>query len=450
VPVFLRKFNISNGAVGFLMTLDNYVNMLIVPLMGQISDRSTRWGRRFPYIIIGAPIAALGAALIPLAAMQSLPLLIGSMLMMTLSMAFFRAPAIALLGDFFDPDVRARVNGIMGFMALFATIVAFLIGGYLYKINPFYPFVVVAIGMVLILAGLTIVLKEPETPYQSSSSDEHPSLLTTLRMLANGTNRNGALILAVLLVWLIGLTPIQAFFTLFGRVELGLNEGTVTQLQSFYPLAGMIFAIPGGYLGTHLGRRRTILICFAAIIGFFLMFLSLPSEALIGAAGFLLSDPSTWFATPALRIVIFFLMGMGGSVTVIMVNMLPLLFDTAPSGQIGRYTGLYYLFGSISAVVAPPLGGFLIDMTGSYRSIFMVAPFWLLLAFILMLFVKETKMSIIETHESSSVTDLPYTDENHKHNPSITVNGYQTNQIPKVMTQHLEEKNTSTSQMSHK
>src|SRR5690606_18967594 len=104
VPIFLSTFGLSNRLIGFLMTADNWVNLFVQPAVGVLSDRTrTRIGRRFPFILIGAPLAAVGIILIPLGATHSLPALVGAMLLMTISMALFRTPAVALLGDVFPP-----------------------------------------------------------------------------------------------------------------------------------------------------------------------------------------------------------------------------------------------------------------------------------------------------------------------------------------------------------
>jgi MFS-type transporter involved in bile tolerance (Atg22 family) len=115
----------------------------------------------------------------------------------------------------------------------------------------------------------------------------------------------------------------------------------------------------------------------------------IPPEMLRGASDFSLMAPATWTATPGIRLVILLLLGVGGAMTVVTVNALPLLFDNTPDGQIGGYTGLYYVAGSIASIIGPPLGGTLADITASYRSILMFAPFWVLLGLIVLSFVKE-------------------------------------------------------------
>jgi MFS family permease len=56
--------------------------------------------------------------------------------------------------------------------------------------------------------------------------------------------------------------------------------------------------------------------------------------------------------------------------------------------KIGAYTGLYYLFSSMSAIIGPPLFGKLIDIVG-YGVLFILALCFFLMAFICITYVKK-------------------------------------------------------------
>jgi Na+/melibiose symporter-like transporter len=61
VPIFLKEdFALSATLIGFIMTWDNYLNMFVQPIVGERSDLTyTRFGRRKPWILVGAPLAAI-------------------------------------------------------------------------------------------------------------------------------------------------------------------------------------------------------------------------------------------------------------------------------------------------------------------------------------------------------------------------------------------------------
>ena len=93
VPIFLAdKFDLSPVWIGFFMTLDNIAALFIQPPVGAWSDRiRTKWGRRIPFILIGAPITALAFGFIPMASI--LPLFVACTSTTLLSAALGASPA---------------------------------------------------------------------------------------------------------------------------------------------------------------------------------------------------------------------------------------------------------------------------------------------------------------------------------------------------------------------
>jgi MFS family permease len=64
-----------------------------------------------------------------------------------------------------------------------------------------------------------------------------------------------------------------------------------------------------------------------------------------------------------------------------------MVIDTSPSeAALGTYTGLYYVAGTLAAVVGPILNGWVIDLAGrNYDMIFVVTPAFFVLAILCML-----------------------------------------------------------------
>ena len=61
-------FALAPSLALFIMTWDNILNMFIAPWIGAKSDNTwNRFGRRKPYILLGAPIALLAFVFVPVA-----------------------------------------------------------------------------------------------------------------------------------------------------------------------------------------------------------------------------------------------------------------------------------------------------------------------------------------------------------------------------------------------
>jgi len=111
------------------MTIDNIFAIILLPLLGALSDQTrTRFGRRMPYILIGAPLAALTFSLIPLTrSWHVLWLMMLNIIFMNFFMALFRSPVIALMPDITPPEKRSQANGVINFMGGVGALLAYLV-----------------------------------------------------------------------------------------------------------------------------------------------------------------------------------------------------------------------------------------------------------------------------------------------------------------------------------
>ena len=71
------------------------------------------------------------------------------------------------------------------------------------------------------------------------------------------------------------------------------------------------------------------------------------------------------------------------------INSLPMVVDMTSMARIGTYTGLYYLFSTLSAIIGPNVNGWIIQLTNNdYNNIMLVAPIFMVVALVLMLGVR--------------------------------------------------------------
>jgi len=58
----LEDLGLSGLVTGFILTWDNIINMFFQPWVGARSDQTrSRFGRRKPWLMLGAPLAVMGA-----------------------------------------------------------------------------------------------------------------------------------------------------------------------------------------------------------------------------------------------------------------------------------------------------------------------------------------------------------------------------------------------------
>jgi len=384
VPIFLAdKFDLAPAWIGFFMTLDNIAALFIQPPVGAWSDKlRTPIGRRMPFILIGAPIGALVFGIIPLAAV--LPLFVACTSTLLLSMAFWRTPVVALMPDITPSQNRSQANGIINFMGGLGAIISFIGGGALYKMNPAFPF---WLGSALVILSSGLVLIFIREPKEYGETEKQPNMFQSLMEVLRDKEKSAIRLFLAIFFWFLGYTAIEAFFTLYAKYHLGLNEADGSRLLGHLSLFFVLFALVAGVIGAKIGRRVTIM------LGIFLL------GSLIAAMYFLSPATLTIVLTKlpvlgTIPVISVFLMAAGIAWSLININSLPMVVDMTTTARLGTYTGLYYLFSTLSAIVGPNVNGWMIQLTGNnYNAVMLISPFFMLVAFLLMAGVRRGEAS---------------------------------------------------------
>lgn len=384
VPIFLAdKFHLAPIWIGFFMTLDNIAALFIQPPVGAWSDRlRTKIGRRLPFILIGAPIGAVAFGLIPMAGI--LPLFVACTSTLILSMAIWRTPVVALMPDITPSEKRSQANGIINFMGGIGTIIALQTGGTLYKLSPNFPF---WMGSVLVILAALMVVIFIQEPKDYEESEIEPNIFTSLREVVTDKDKSALRLFLSIFFWFIGYAAVEAFFTLYAKKHLGLDEGDGATLLSVLPLLFVIFAIPSGIIASKIGRRVTISIGLVMMIATLTCLYIFPPATLLEPVTKLplVGIPLVEGGARMLTLAGVLLMVAGVAWSFVNINSLPMVVDMTNTARIGTYTGLYYLFSTLSAIVGPNVNSWIVQLTnGNYNNIMLFAPIFMVIALVLM------------------------------------------------------------------
>jgi Na+/melibiose symporter-like transporter len=376
VPVFLEdRFLLASGFIGVFMTLDNIAALFIQPAVGAWSDRlRTPIGRRMPFILIGAPLAAIAFIFLPLS--KSLFVFFIAAVALLLSMAVWRTPVVALMPDITPSRYRSQANGIINLMGGLGSIIAFIGGASLYEMNPTYPF---WLGAALVAAAAILVLifiKEPKT--YETTTEEQPKFSQSLKYIFEDPDKSALRIFGAIFFWFVAYAGIEAFFTLYAKNHLQMTPADGSRLLGQLSLLFVIFALPAGYIGAAIGRRITILTGISLmVVGVVSMFL-IPVKTLT----ILVASLPVLGKVPVIGLI---LMGIGIAWSLININSLPMVVDMTDAAHIGTYTGLYYLFSTSAAIAGPILYGWIVQWSGgNYNLVMLVSPLFLVGAGLLM------------------------------------------------------------------
>lgn len=372
-PFLGSDFGLKANEVSLIITLTTVITFLIQPMIGSVSDSThSRFGRRMPFIVIFAPIAAIGFALLPLLVQPGmLWVFVAVLLLTTVALAIFRTPVIALMPDITPSQFRSQANGLINLMGGIGAILAFAAGAYLYGLNRAFPFFASAVALVLACAIVVWRIREPKDS-QIKAVEARPGLIQSLRVVLAEREKSALLLFLAIFSWFIGYNAVETFFTLYGVKTLKLQPNSAAFLLTFLALMFVVFAVPSGYIAGRVGRRKTILTGIAMIGILVSVIRALPYE--LQTSG------------PVLAILLAL---MGIAWALINVNSLAMVVDVAPQTELGTYTGLYYFFSTAAAVIGPILAGYLIEwLGGDYGVIFMIAAVMFAVAFVFMLGVR--------------------------------------------------------------
>lgn len=390
---YFAGFVLAGLIVGILMALDNLIGVIIQPIMGTVSDNTrSKYGRRMPYIIIGIICSAIFFALIPTGFLPtgSLPMLLIWMFFFGISMGFYRSQAVSLMPDFVKPQHRSKANAIINIMGGIGAIVAYTMGYASGVLGLQMIFIIASIIMVVALVVLVLTVKEKDAYsykllLETESKEgklkekkEKVGLIKSFKDILNEEDKSTLFILLAIFAWFIGYQGLEAFFSIYAATGpngiLNQTDAFAAFMFNFVAIPFILAALPLALLASRIGRKKCIQ------IGLIIMILSM-------LIGFL-------FQTLTVTMIILVLFGIGWAF--VNVNSIVIVWELAPSiKKIGTYTGLYYFFSVLAAVIGPGIVGGLRDLFGP-GSLLLVGLIFFVIAFIFIYFVKRGEVELAD------------------------------------------------------
>ena len=348
VPVILReRFAASGFFIGLIMSIDNFFGVIFQPLFGRLSDRTrTRFGRRIPFMLIGIPICAVLFSLIP--HMTALWSFMGVVIIFTFVMGVWRTPAVSLMPDLIPGPFRSQANGIVNLTGGLGAVLAFAGGGILFEMGGFpLPFLVSGIISLIAVTIVAVFIREPEYPPVLSKVEEKKTAVK----LDSKEKKSLIFILSAIFFWFMGYNTVETFFSLYAIATLGVTAGQASILLAVIGAGVVLFAIPSGFIGAKIGRRKTIFIGLVGMTALFvpMMFVS-----------------NLW----VVRGILFFC---GVFWACININSLPMIVRISGPMKIGLFIGYYYLFSFSAQLITTPLYGLILDFVDNYQSLWVYA-----------------------------------------------------------------------------
>jgi MFS family permease len=406
---------IKNSALGGMRSAGLVIAMLVQPAAGLLSDRSTsRFGRRRPYILVGALFDCLFLAAIALS--WNYWALLIAVLLIQFSSNISHGPLQGLIPDLVPEDQRGRASAIKAIMELLPVILVGLTIAKMVGAGNLNAAIFVT-GASLLVVTLITVLFVKETPLQEKPSTPFwPPMIRVLGMLGGiavgafagllagglvggvsglitmifkgkeialsvGVGVGGAVAMAVAVVagvWAgclgtLGKEARQQSPFVWWIVNRLMFLAAVTSIQgSIFYFVMYAFKLTNEEASSMTGS-------LTSIIGIFIVLTALASgwisdrigrrrlvaiSGIIAAAGNLLLLVTIWW--PNLTIVYIAGTIIGLATGLFMTSNWALGTDLVPSGEAGRYLGISNLAGAGAGIIGAGIGGLVADYINHY------------------------------------------------------------------------------------
>jgi len=288
----------KNTYLGLLTFAGLVVAMAIQPIAGTISDRSGfRWGRRRPYILIGAVLGIL--FLLGIGSAGSYVVIFVTYCLLQASTNTAQASYQGFIPDLVPEGKRGTASGVKSFLeilggvALLWVIARFMDRYFADRAGPWLWLALGVLALILLITTLVTVLTVKERPGTGGTRQPLlPALYQSFKIDVRA-NRDFVLFLVSRLLFFMAMTTLQTF-ALYFLMDVGGIENPASVTANLLIAAGaamMITVYPAGRLSDKVGRKPIVVAAgFIGAIGIAFLFLShtytsiLISGAILGIA----------------------------------------------------------------------------------------------------------------------------------------------------------------------
>jgi MFS family permease len=330
--------------VGIVVSLSTTAGIVVNIFSGVLSDNiRLRWGRRWPYILLGAILTCLGLlvpALLPLAVLAVVSGYFVMQVFTNLSAGSYQP----LLPDIIREDQRGQTSGFQGLMTLIGSAMGFGLTGYLVGVGE--------VGSALISMSVAFLLTALFTIRTIRHSDKFPREPVSISIWGAAREIFRPRTVVISFFWLVfgsflifmgsaGLTYFEYYY--FETILKISNPAFAVAITGLVVLVVAMFSsIVFGYLSDRVGRRNLI----------------------IGAA--VVAGTATLFIPFLVNFYVFLGVAslVGGPLGIFNSVSYALASDLAPREETGKYMAYSNLAVGGASVVATPLDGVLLYVFG--------------------------------------------------------------------------------------
>lgn len=308
----------------------------------------------------------------------TLAFFIALLLVILVSMAVFRSPAVALMPDVTLKPLRSKANAVINLMGSAGGILVLVLGmvfatsavrNSLMSYTGYFAVIAAIMLAALVVFMLTVRENEWAAEMQQQSVElgleDKEEATTGERKLSVDEVKSLIFLLLSIVLWFFGYNAVTSKYSVYASNILHKDYNLTLIIAQ---AAAIISYLPVGFIASKVGRKKTILAGVVMLTAAFTTasFMSAESPTMLMNAMFALA---------------------GIAWATINVNSFPMVVEMCSGGNVGKYTGFYYTASMAAQVATPMLSGLLMDRMGMHV-LFPYAAVFTALAFVTMLFVR--------------------------------------------------------------
>ena len=372
--------------VGIIMACDNLAALILLPIFGNLSDRTkTPIGKRMPYILVGTFVAAVAFPFIPLFFHYNN--IVGMVIMMAIVLMFmmmYRNPAVALMPDITPKPLRAKANGIINIMGYLGGAFATVLGIFLVLSSYInapdaarnvwtieLPFIIASVLMVISALVLFFTIKENKIAEEIREDMELGEQMAAVETPIDDdkpmskANRNMLLaILGAEFLWFMSDNALGTYIGNYVIYYLNSVSSATMILTILGGVASVVGFATAGSIADKIGRKWTISCGLGCtFVGLVIMCFVRPTGVVntSGSGGF------GEYTFPALLFAVWVIKGFG--MALVHNCSFPMVVELCSSKKIGRFTGFYYTASMSAQTITPVLLGLVLNATMAWRAL---------------------------------------------------------------------------------
>lgn len=332
--VYAERYGASGVTVGWLFATYSLAQMVFSPILGRLSDRV---GRK-PVIVVSLIGTAVGSLITGAA---------GALWVLFLGRAIDGASggslsvAQAAVTDIAPPEQRPGLIGMLGAAFGVGFVLGPAIGGLASLGGPHVPFYVAAV--LAAINAIAAMVRLPETRLERG-------LATTVKSREWSIPHSTVLrrMAAIGFLTTFGFVAFEATFSLFGKREFGLTEGSASLV--FLGIGVVLVIVQGGLYGRAAARRGVGSLYLTGLVA-----------VVIGLA--VVSGSRHW------GVLVVGLVVLAAGQGVVSPSITELVTEASPADRRGQALGFQQSANAVARVVAPPLAGVMFDHVGDWTPI---------------------------------------------------------------------------------